>query len=390
MKARSDARRVALCEPVIGDLEASHLLKCLRSGFVSSSGPLIAQFESVFAGFVGTRHAVATASGTAAIHVSMRALNIGKHSTVAVPDLTFVASMTPALQEGARVALLDVDPGTWTMDAGMLDKVCRRMERSGGVDAVVPVHLYGGVCDMPRIMAVARKHGLCVIEDATEALGSRIGSKHVGIFGDVGCFSFNGNKMVTTGGGGMVVTNSAVLARRVRYLVNQARLRTDCYLHGEPGFNYRLTNLAASLGLAQMKRLPWLIRRKQEIERRYRRGLAGISGLRLPENREDTQPVWWMFSIVAETPRLANRIRSFLTRNGVECRPFFLPLHRQPYMRTRVWVESKNNVVPATSADSDSLAARGINLPSSPTLTSHDQERVIELVRKAVELFRSR
>ena len=219
---------IPLSEPILGEPEKRWLLKCVDSGYASSIGPLVGEFERQFAEKVGARHAIATASGTAALHVSLCALGIGPGHSVIVPDLTFVASMNPVLYCGATPVLLDVDRDTWCLDTRLLRETCRVLSRDRcDLKAIIPVHLYGCPCDLQDIRDVAREFGLRVVEDATEALGTTWHGKAAGTWGDLGCFSFNGNKLITTGAGGMVVTDSPALAEKVRYLVNQARDSAD-------------------------------------------------------------------------------------------------------------------------------------------------------------------
>jgi perosamine synthetase len=369
---------VPLSEPFISRNEEQAVLRCLRSGFVSSSGPIVGEFEQCFADAVGARYAVATSSGTAAIHVALKALNIAKDNFVFVPDLTFVASMNPVLYCGARPVLLDVEKTSWCLDPYILDLTCTEMTRNGRKpSAVIPVHLYGCACDMDAIMAIARKYNLHVIEDATEALGTRLNRKQVGTFGDMGCFSFNGNKLMTTGSGGMVVTDNAQLANRVRYLVNQARDSSDNYIHSEAGFNYRMNSVSASIGLAQLERLNDLLSRKREIALRYRKAFEDIHSIQHHPEGNDITSSFWLYSVVFERRKERDMMIQFLKNDGIQSRGFFSPLHTQPYVRDMVWRRSADGTSLSDRGISDHLSECGINLPSSAGLTRLEQERVI-------------
>ena len=371
------------CEPVLGDREKAWLLRCIDSGFVSSVGPMIGEFERRFADTVGSHYAVATASGTAALHASLHALGIGRGDLVAVPDLTFIASLNPVLYVGAEFLLIDVDPQTWCMDLRVLADACREQRRQGHpIKAVIPVHLFGCACDMVALEALAREHELVIVEDATEALGTRLYGRQVGSFGQVGCFSFNGNKMITTGAGGMVVTDSKPLADRIRYLVNQARDPGDRYQHSEMGFNYRMSNLAAALGLAQIERLPDLIKSKRALAQRYSEGLSQLPGVQLHPEPSGVTNSFWLYSIVLADADLRDHWLYELAQAGITARRFFEPLHRQPYLRQLVWRNENGKGTPGATGCSDRLSACGINLPSSAQLAPADQQRIIRKLRE--------
>ncbi len=374
-------RIIPLCEPVLGREEQTSLRKCLQSGFVSSAGPMIAEFEREFASFTSVRHAVAVSSGTAAIHATLHAMDVGRGSRVIVPDLTFVASMNPVAYCGAAAELVDVCRDTWCLDPRLLYAVCAKLSAAGRKPAaVIPVHLYGCVCDMPEIARVARKFGTKIIEDATEALGSTLGGRHAGSFGHAGCFSFNGNKLITTGAGGMVVTDSESFARKVRHLVNQAKSGVNGYIHDRMGFNYRMSNLAAALGLGQMKRIERLLNRKKAIAARYGKAFDGIDRIQTFPEVPGTDSSYWMYSIVLDSAKRRDAILRALEADRIQARKFFPPLHGQPYIKDRVWAWKAGKCVKAERGESDSLAERGLNLPSSPSMTAREQEKVIRCI----------
>ena len=376
------ARRIPLCEPVLGEPEKRRLMQCIDSGFVSSVGPMVEEFERQFAARVGTRHAVATASGTAALHAALRALGVGSGDRVIVPDLTFVASMNPVLYCSAEPVLVDVDRDTWCLDPRLFRDTCRERARRGRpVRAVVPVHLYGCACDMPAILRTAQDLGIAVVEDATEGLGTLLNGRQVGTFGRLGCFSFNGNKMLTTGAGGMVVTDDGELAARVRYLISQARDSGEEYAHGDLGYNYRMSNLAAALGVAQLERLQDHVAAKRRIAARYRRALESMPGVRGHPEPPGVENCFWLYSIVLDSPARRDAWARGLAARGIQTRRFFTPLHKQAYRRTAVRSRPHRAGEDAGTAG-EYLAARGLHLPSSPDLTEDDQEFVIEEIRR--------
>lgn len=370
---------VPLCEPMMGPREREWVNRCLDTGFVSTAGGLISEFEQRFAERIGTGYAIATSSGTAALHIALRLAGVQPGDTVAVQDLTFVASVNPAIQLGADPLLVDVDPARWTMDVGLLERFfLEQPERAAAIQAVVPVHLYGCAVDMLALCKLSERFGFRIVEDATEALGTRLAGRQVGTFGDLGCFSFNGNKMMTTGSGGMIVTRSRELADQARYLAAQAREPGEAYLHGTDGYNYRMTNLNASLGLAQLERLDEMIFRKREIAQHYRDALEGVGGVVFLPEADGVENCCWLSSVVVEPAERAGALLKELGRQGILARPFFMPLHAQPYLKQAA-------VLSGAVRNSSQLAACGINLPSSVGLSDLQQRRVISLLQSVLE-----
>lgn len=363
--------RIPLDWPNIGELEKSYVLRALDSGFVSSAGPLIAEFEQKFAACVGAKHAVAMVNGTASLHLALRLLGIGVGDEVIVPALTFIATVNPVVYVGATPVVVDVDPKTWNLDPAAVERAITPRTR-----AIIPVHLYGNPADMSTLREVAQQHGVYLVEDATEALGSTIGGRHVGTFGEMGIFSFNGNKVITTGGGGMLVTNDAALAERARLLVNQGRA-VGCveYEHQEIGYNYRLTNLQAALGLAQLERLPAFIETKRHNVSIYKELLCSISGLAFQQEQVQAESNWWLFSVLVDGQEYGEDRHSLMKRLmscGIQTRPLFTPLHRQPCYRRFTF-----NGCPVAEA----LHAQGVNLPSASFLTAQDIREVCGVLR---------
>lgn len=374
---------IPLSEPFFGEEEKLWALKCLESGYVSTVGPMVTEFEKRFAEYAGAAYAVATASGTAAIHVALHALGIGEDAHVIVPDLTFVASMNPVLYCHATPQLVDIDRNTWCLSPSVVDAACRELLNAGRKpSAIIPVHLYGCACDMDGLMEVAKKYGLLIVEDATEALGTRLRGKQVGTIGDAGCFSFNGNKLITTGSGGMVTTNSAATAEKVRYLVNQARDASDSYVHSRMGFNYRMSSLSASMGIAQLGKIQRILERKQLFAAKYRAALAGIPSVTLHPESAEVDGSYWLYSITMNDPEKRDSIISLLAADGIQARRFFTPLHRQPYVRSRIWTCNSGEASLSQRGNSDLISDSGINLPSSAGMTDGEQDYVISRLKK--------
>ncbi|MBA3065270.1 aminotransferase class I/II-fold pyridoxal phosphate-dependent enzyme, partial [bacterium] len=265
--------KIFLDAPNIGEREKKRIIQAMDAGYVSTVGPFVPEFEQKFAEYVGAKNAVSTQSGTAAIHITLHELGIGQGDEVIVPALTFVATVNPVLYVGATPVIVDVDPETWNICPNEIKKAITKKTK-----AIIPVHLYGNPCNMDEIMKIAKEHNLYVIEDATESMGSIYQGRQTGTFGDMGCFSFNGNKIITTGGGGMIATNNDKRAVHIKYLVNQAR-NSDEYYHSEMGFNYRMTNIEAALGLAQLENVDNFLKQKRKYAQIYREELGSISGI---------------------------------------------------------------------------------------------------------------
>lgn len=362
-------RPIPVAEPMLGEAEVAAVVDCVRSGWISSKGTHVEAFERAFPAFCQAAHGVSTSNGTTALHLALLALGIGPGDEVIVPTLTFVATANAVRYTGASVVFADSDPATWCIDPRAVEAALTARTK-----AVIPVHLYGHPCDMDAIGAIAARHGIAVIEDAAEAHGAEIRGRRVGSFGTMACFSFYGNKILTTGEGGMVVTGDAALAARMRQFRDHGMDLTRKYWHPVIGYNYRLTNVQAAIGMAQLARVDEIIRRKRDIARAYAELLAGVPGIALPPERPWARNVYWMYSILLEDELRHDRdaVMARLAEQGIETRPFFYPIHTMPAYDT-------GESFPVA----ESLARRGINLPSSPTLTDDDLERVAAAVRAA-------
>lgn len=320
------SKNIFLDAPSIGALEKKYLSKAIDSGYVSTVGPFVSRFETQLAGFLKASSGVSVQSGTAAIHISLYELGIGCGDEVIVPALTFIATVNPVIYLHAKPVFVDVDIDTWNISAKDLEKKITKKTK-----AIIPVHLYGNPCNMDEIMAIAKKYKLYVIEDATESLGAVYKSKHTGTFGDLGCFSFNGNKTITTGGGGMVVGNNRRRMEHIKFLVNQARDEVKGYYHPEVGFNYRMTNIEAALGLAQMEKLEIFLKKKNLFNDIYQENLGGIPGLKFQKQYPGAKSSWWLTAITFENGIDVAVLQKKLQARGIPTRRTFMPLVEFPY-----------------------------------------------------------
>jgi len=385
---RSSDSAIPLSVPELGGRAWEYLKECLDTNWVSSAGPFVERFERMVASVVGTRHAVATASGTAALHTVLLVAGVQPDDEVLVSAVSFIAPANAVRYVGAWPVFIDADPATWQMDPQRVDELltqrCRRrggalVNRASGrrVRAILPVHILGHPCDMAPLVELARRHDLVVIEDATESLGAAYRGRRVGTLGDAACFSFNGNKIVTTGGGGMVVTDNPRWAERVRYLTTQAKDDPVESIHREVGYNYRLTNLQAALGCAQMEQLEDHIAAKRRIARTYAEAFAGVPGISVMPEAPWASSIFWLYTILVEEAGygMSSRVlRDALGRSGIEARPLWQPLHRSPAHRG-------SEVVGGAMAKR--LVASALSLPSSVGLREADQRRVIDQILQA-------
>lgn len=357
---------IPFASPIIGEREVELVDEAVRSGWVSSRGKYIGVFEKKFSEFCASRYGVACSSGTAALHVALLSCGISPGDEVIVPTLSFIATANAVRYIGAKPVFVDCDPSTWCLDYTNMKKSLTKKTK-----AVIPVHLYGHPADMAPILDLARAHGLYVIEDAAEAHGAQYNGRPVGSMGDVGCFSFYGNKIITTGEGGMCVTNNKRIADRIRLLVNHG-MGTKKYVHRYLGFNYRITNLQAALGVAQLERIEQVIETKRRIAGLYRARLAGVRGLSLSPEANWARSVFWMFSLVVGNGfrRSRDQLMSDLAGHEIETRPFFPVMHRQPIYHERYHLPV-----------SEHLSSRGVNLPSSPLLEEEQIEFICKCIR---------
>jgi perosamine synthetase len=377
---------IPLCVPEVRGKEWSYIKECLDTGWVSSVGGFVDRFEKMVAETVGVAYAVATTSGTAALHVALRLAGIASGDEVLIPTLTFIAPANAVRYVGAYPVFMDVEQDYWQMDPqkvrDFLTQECAY--RSGStynkstgrqVKAIVPVHLLGHPCDMDLLGQIAEEFDLKVVEDATESLGSTYRGRPMGSFGALGCLSFNGNKIITTGGGGAITTNSEAMATRARYLTTQAKDDPFEFVHNEIGYNYRLTNIQAAMGVAQLEQLTSYMESKRKITQEYNSQLSCVDGFTLPKQAAWSNSNCWMYSLLVDAKRYGQSSRGIAQRlklNSIESRPFWMPVHRQvPFQDCQAYrIEV-----------ADRLYTEGLSLPCSVGLSSEQQSRVIaELV----------
>lgn len=377
---------IPLSSPCLDGNEAIYLQQCVNSNFVSSVGPFVDRFEREFAAFVGSRFAVACSSGTAALHVALLVAGARMGKLVAVSDFTFVASANAAVYTGADVLLVDSEPTTWNMDTERLhDEVIRRADHGLPVpDVIEIVHVLGHPAAIEPLLELRNRFGIPIVEDAAESLGAhyckgRLTGRQVGTIGELGCYSFNGNKTITTGGGGMIVTDDESLAERARHLTTQARLKGLEYRHDQLGYNYRMTNVAAALGVAQLEQLPDFLERKRRIARRYRDEFTGLP-LEPSPSADWAEPSFWLSSVLVGRALVRDGLVASLLGAGVEARPLWLPMHEQPHHRGHARLGGDV---------ADDIHRRGLSLPSSCHLTDGQQDVVIDAVKVAVQATRT-
>lgn len=359
--------------PLIGAREAAYVRDCIESGWISAEGPYVARFERAWADYCGVAHGVAVSSGTAALFAACDALHLGPGDEVIMPSFTIISCAQAIIATGATPVLVDSDPATWCLDVAQA--AARITPRTR---AIMAVHVYGHPVDMEPLRDVARRHGLAIIEDAAEAHGATYRGERAGSLGDIACFSFYANKIITTGEGGMVLTSDAALAERVRAYRNLAFRGERRFWHTELGFNHRMTALQAAVGLAQAEQADALVARKRAIGRRYTDLLAGTRMIELPAEMPWATNVYWMYGIVLDE-RAGIDAAAFAQRlaaQGIDTRPFFLGMHEQPALRDRGLFGGERYPV------AERIARQGLYLPSGLTLTDGQIERVAAAVRE--------
>ena len=366
---------IPVAAPVIGEREIAYVTDAVRSGWVSSIGAYIGRFEQAFAQYLGVSHAISVSNGTVGLYLALHSLGIGPGDEVLVPDLTFVATVHAVLQVGATPVFVDVEPDTWCIDPLAAEQAITPRTR-----AIIPVHLYGHPADMTAILSLARKHELFVVEDAAEAHGAEVDQRRVGSLGNVGVFSFYGNKIITTGEGGMITTDDAELAQRMRFLKDHGMSPDQRYYHTELSFNFRLTNLQAALGLAQLEQIDTFISRKREIYQWYADVLRQIPCLQLPVERPGVRNVFWLFSAVLGEACGVSRtdFGMALQSQGIDWRPFFVPMHQLPHLSGFRTAGRDGYFCPV----SERLGSRGLSLPSGCALDEPTVRGIANTVRR--------
>ena len=380
---------IPLSVPEIHGNEWKYVKECLDTKWVSSAGPFVARFERMVADYVGTEHAVAIVNGTAALHLALLVAGVKPDDEVLVPALTFIAPANAVRYAGAWPVFIDVEPAYWQIDAekvlDFLEHRClwangelRNQHTGRRVSAILPVHILGHPCDIDPLVEIARRFNLVVIEDATESLGAKYKERMVGHLGDIACFSFNGNKVITTGGGGMIVTDNNQWAKRARYLSTQAKDDPVEYVHNDIGYNYRLTNIQAALGCAQMEQLDSFIAAKRSIAASYSKALRTVPGIEVMKEASWARSVFWMYTIMVSEEQYGIDSRALmaeLAKCGIQSRPLWQPLH-----------QSKAHAgSPAYQVQAAETIHRGaLSLPCSVGLSADELATVVSIIRDRV------
>jgi aminotransferase in exopolysaccharide biosynthesis len=376
---------ILLSIPHLNGNEWEYVKQCIDTGWVSSAGAFVTEFENKVAEFAGCKYGIACVNGTAGLHLTihMHDIKLGDH--LIVPNITFIASANAASYTYANPIFVDVDPDTWQIDLDLLEEYLENntytvvegektysysLLSHKPIKAIMPVHVLGNMCDMDRLMSICERFHLLVIEDASESLGSYHKGKHSGSFGKMSVFSFNGNKIITTGGGGVIVTNDEALAKRAKHLTTQAKADQDTYYHDEIGFNYRLVNVLAAIGVAQMEQLPEFIKIKKHIDAYYRKHLQGVGDIKFQKVEDDINPNCWLFTF--SSFKQASILKA-LQENDVIARPFWIPMNQLPMFKNNVYV-SKHDHSRKVHADS-------LSIPSSVSLTDTEMDTVIRIIK---------
>jgi perosamine synthetase len=357
-----------LSGPNMAGNELKYVTECITTGWVSSVGAYVDKFEKM--------------SGTTALHICLVLMDVKQNDLIITPNITFIATLNAVKYTGADPVLIDTDEKTWQMDLNLLEdfltneteqrnNVCYHKKSGRRIPIIMPVHVLGNMCDMERLLGLAAQHNLIVIEDSTEALGSYYKGKHAGSFGLMGTFSYNGNKIITTGGGGMIVTNDEALAKKAKHLTTQAKSDPFEYMHDEIGYNYRLVNVAAAMGVAQMEQLPGFIKRKYEIIDFYRKELQGIGDISFQQVSEDVKPNWWMPTIMTAKQK---EVLKVLNDNKMQSRPFWVPMNQLRMFKDNLYYNKTDR--------SDFVYQHCLSIPCSTYITDEQLKAVSDKIKE--------
>jgi len=366
---------IPVCIPLLGEKELENVVDCIKTNWISSKGKYVEEFEDKFAKYCGCKYGITTTSGTTALHLALASINLKKGDEVIIPASTMIATAFAVIYCGAKPVLVDAEPETWNMDVNKIEKKITNKTK-----AIMPVHIYGHPCDMDPIMRLARDYGLYVVEDAAEAHGAEYKGKKAGGIGHVGCFSFYANKIITTGEGGMVVTNDEEIAERAKSLRNLCFPKEKrIYLHSEMGYNYRMTNIQAAIGLAQFERIDELAEMRRRNAHLYNKYLEDVEGVTLPVEKEWAKNVYWMYSILIEDEFGMSRdeLMEKLEKKGIETRTFFIPMHEQPVFLNMGLFKFKGESYPVA----EELARKGLYLPSSSGLKEEEIRYICDVIK---------
>jgi|SRR3989344_367943 len=372
-------QKIPVNEPAISKNALKYVTSCIKTGWISSAGNYLKDFEEKYAKFLGVKHAITTTNGTTALHLALLALGIKKGDEVILPSHTMMSSAAAIVYTGATPVLVDVESDTWNMDVSQIEKKINKRTK-----VIMPVHIYGHPVDMNFVIDLAKKYQLYIVEDAAESIGAKYKGKLTGTLGDIGCFSFYANKIITTGEGGMIVTSNDKIAKHARLLKDMAHSPQKRFLHKEIGFNFRMTNIQAALGVAQLEEVNKYIQKKRWMADLYNKKLSKIKGLTLPTERGWAKNVYWMYGIMVEKEFGITRdeFMQRLYQKEIDTRTFFIPLHRQPALKRLGLFKGEKYPV------SDEISRKGLYLPSGLAITEKQIRTVcitIENIKKEIE-----
>ena len=369
---------IPLSLPNLAGKEWEYVKECLDTGWISTAGSFVDRFEVEFAKYLEVEGAISVVNGTSALHIALQLLGVEKNDLVIMPNVTFVASANAIAYIGASPLLIDIDQDSWQMDLDLLENFlatdCKldssdilvHRETSRKISALMIVHVQGNICDMDRLLAICNDYKLPVLEDAAEALGAKYKGQYAGTLGDIGCFSFNGNKIMSTGGGGMIVSHNSELLKRAKHLTTTAKRDALTYFHDEVGYNYRLVNVLAALGVAQLEQLDGFIASKIDTARYYRDNLQGVSDIGFQRVQDGVEPNEWLFTITTSSMQ---RLLDYLNANGIMSRPFWIPMNQLPMY--------KNNLYVNHSDVSAEVHGSALSIPCSTSISDNEKMEVV-------------
>ncbi len=372
---------IPLSVPNLNGNEWKYVKQCLDDGWISSVGDFVDKFEHKIADYVGSKYAVACLNGTSGLHISLLISEITHNDCVIVPNITFIATLNAIKYVGATPILIDVDSDTWQMDLDLLDnflsnntyfidKKCINKKNNKVIKAIMPVHVLGNICDIDKILIIAKKYNLQLIEDSTEALGSKYNGKYAGTFGDLGVFSFNGNKIISTGGGGMIVTDNEYYAKKAKHITTQAKSSSIEYTHDKIGYNYRLVNVLAAIGVAQMEQFDVILESKTKIDFFYRKELNGVGDIQFQKVNSNVSPNNWLFTFKTNKMR---GLLDYLNSNGIISRPFWVPMNQLPMFKNDQYIFENDN--------SSKIYDTSISIPCSSGITQSELDTVVKHIK---------
>lgn len=373
---------IPLSLPTLSGKEWEYVKQCLDTGWISTAGSFVDRFEDEFAQYLGVESSVSVVNGTAALHIALQLLGVKNNDLVIMPNVTFVASANAISYIGASPLLIDIDKNTWQMDLDLLERFlstdCKldsaniliHRDTGSKISALMIVHVQGNICDMDRLLAICSAYNLPVLEDAAEALGTKYKGQYAGTLGDIGCFSFNGNKIMSTGGGGMIISSNSDHQKRAKHLTTTAKCDALTYFHDEVGYNYRLVNVLSALGVAQLEQLDGFVASKINTARYYRDNLKGIGDIGFQLVQDGVVSNEWLFTITTSSMQ---ELLSYLNVNGVMSRPFWIPMNQLPMYSKNLYINQ--------SDVSASVHRNALSIPCSTNILESDLEKVVSTIK---------